>query len=178
MEGLKTPWANRLLIVCVIVVLCCTFAVLIKVAYMLRPSQQVKDHLHKALENYICEQMYDGENLPLMLQYQNNILNAITFEILSFDVPEETMVVEFLYVDVLSLADSISASDLSADEYYRFCINKINDNNYITKKERISVRFKTTTTGYMIIQSEDLTNVLSGGVLNYYRDILEGIQDE
>lgn len=129
--------------------------------------------LQKALQSYIKEEQNDGENLPLMLQYQNKILAAITFDIQSFDVDTGTMDVEFTYIDVLSLADSISEETLSADTYYNRCIERIDKQSYTTKTKEIKVSLESTEMGYKIVKTDALVNVLSGGVLNYYIDRLE-----
>lgn len=134
--------------------------------------------LSAAVDSYLQTECYTGEDLPLLMEYQNAILGKISYEIQSVDMKKNAMDVEFSYIDVLSLADSITDSNISEDEYYAACLEKINSNDYNTITEVIRVGFESAEAGYVLIQSDELTNVLSGGVLNYYLELLEEMGHE
>ena len=129
--------------------------------------------LAAAVDAYIQNEVYDGESLPLMLEYQNAILSEITYEIQSYDMKKGTMEVNFTYIDVLNLADSITDQDLSEEDYYAACIEKIRAENYSTISEVVCVYFEASEEGYTLTQSDELANVLSGGVLDYYLELME-----
>ena len=129
--------------------------------------------LAAAVDAYIQDEVYDGDSLPLMLEYQNAILSEITYEIQSYDMKKGTMEVNFTYIDVLNLADSITDLDLSEEDYYAACIEKIRAENYSTISEVVCVYFEASEEGYTLTQSDELANVLSGGVLDYYLELME-----
>lgn len=129
--------------------------------------------LAAAVDAYIQDEVYDGESLPLMLEYQNTILSEITYEIQSYDMKKGTMEVNFTYIDVLNLADSITDQNLSEEDYYAACIEKIRAENYSTISEVVCVYFEASEEGYTLTQSNELANVLSGGVLDYYLELME-----
>lgn len=129
--------------------------------------------LAAAVDAYIQNEVYDGESLPLMLEYQNAILSEITYEIQSYDMKKGTMEVNFTYIDVLNLADSITDQNLSEEDYYAACIEKIRAENYSTISEVVCVYFEASEEGYTLTQSNELANVLSGGVLDYYLELME-----
>ena len=129
--------------------------------------------LAAAVDAYIQDEVYDGDSLPLMLEYQNAILSEITYEIQSYDMKKGTMEVNFTYIDVLNLADSITDQDLSEEDYYAACIEKIRAENYSTISEVVCVYFEASEEGYTLTQSDELANVLSGGVLDYYLELME-----
>lgn len=129
--------------------------------------------LAAAVDDYIQNEVYDGESLPLMLEYQNAILSEIIYEIQSYDMKKGTMEVNFTYIDVLNLADSITDQDLSEEDYYAACIEKIRAENYSTISEVVCVYFEASEEGYTLTQSDELANVLSGGVLDYYLELME-----
>ena len=129
--------------------------------------------LAAAVDAYIQNEVYDGESLPLMLEYQNAILSEITYEIQSYDMKKGTMEVNFTYIDVLNLADSITDQNLSEEDYYAACIEKIRAENYSTISEVVCVYFEASEEGYTLTQSDELANVLSGGVLDYYLELME-----
>lgn len=129
--------------------------------------------LAAAVDAYIQDEVYDGESLPLMLEYQNAILSEITYEIQSYDMKKGTMEVNFTYIDVLNLADSITDQNLSEEDYYAACIEKIRAENYSTISEVVCVYFEASEEGYTLTQSDELANVLSGGVLDYYLELME-----
>lgn len=129
--------------------------------------------LAAAVDAYIQDEVYDGESLPLMLEYQNAILSEITYEIQSYDMKKGTMEVNFTYIDVLNLADSITDQNLSEEDYYAACIEKIRAENYSTISEVVCVYFEASEDGYTLTQSDELANVLSGGVLDYYLELME-----
>lgn len=131
--------------------------------------------LTAALDTYIQKEISDGESLPLIQRLQNDILREITHQILSYDMEDETMIVEFTYVDVLALADSITDPELTEENYYRYCIERISARQCKMITEEIEVSFESSAEGFSVISSEPLANVLSGGVLYYYLEMLEGI---
>lgn len=131
--------------------------------------------LSEAIDSYIENEISRSESVPLMVEYQNSILRAITYAIQSYDLSKGTMDVEFTYIDVLRLADSITDPNITEEEYYSICIEKIHSQEYETITEVIPITFEADEKGYSIIGSDLLTNVLSGGVLNYYLELLEEI---
>lgn len=151
------------------------FAIVISVTSQ---KGSTNSELNVAIDSYIQDEICVGEALPLMMQYQNAILGAITYDIQSYDRVSGTMDVEFTYVDVLHLADSITDPNISEDEYYSVCIAKIQSNECKMTTEVIQVALEPSEEGYSIIRSEQLVNVLSGGMLNYYVDLLEGTDYE
>jgi hypothetical protein len=113
-----------------------------------------------------------------MQQYQNAILNAITYRILSCDAVSEsngTMNVEFTYIDVLAMADSVSDVCFAEDEYYQACLEIIQQQECRMITEKVEIAYEVSAEGYCIVRSDPLINVLSGGVLNYYKELLEEI---
>lgn len=132
-------------------------------------------NLAAAIDAYIQNEISAGESLPLMQRVQNDILKEITYTIQEFNVTEGTMTVEFTYVDVLELADSITDTNITEEEYYRYCIERLSSGQQKMITESIQVSFEPSEMGYSIIGSEPLTNVLTGGVLYYYMELLEGI---
>ena len=79
------------------------------------------DLLSAAIDSYIQEEIFTGESLPLMLEYQNAILGKITYEIQSYNMRNGTMDVEFTYIDVLNLADSISNPNIQEKDVMIRC---------------------------------------------------------
>ncbi|MBR6762493.1 MAG: zinc ribbon domain-containing protein [Clostridia bacterium] len=134
--------------------------------------------LSVAINTYIQNEICPGENLPLMFEYQNAILEKITYEIHSVDMEKGTMEVEFTYIDVLALADSITDLNIKEDDYYAACLEKISSRDYKTITERVGVGYESSGEGYTLIQSEDLTNVISGGMLDFYLGALEEMGHE
>ena len=134
--------------------------------------------LSEAIDSYIENEISRSESVPLMVEYQNSILTSITYAIQSYDLSKETMDVEFTYIDVLQLADSVTDPNISEEEYYGICIDKIHSQEYETTTEVISVVFEACEGGYSIIGNDSLTNVLSGGVLNYYVALLEEVSND
>lgn len=157
----------------IVVPVCCVLVILLAIGVVNKSSQGNGDALQASIENYIQNEMVDGEALPLMLQYQNAVLDAITYEVQKSDLSTGTMDVEFTYIDVLELADSIADSQITEDEYYSLCIERINTGNYKTITEIVKVHFEPTEDGCSVIRSDALINVLSGGALNYYMELLE-----
>lgn len=139
------------------------------------PSDSDMTNLTAAMDAFIQEEISSGESLPLIQRIQNDILREITYEIRSYDIAKGTMTVEFTYVDVLALADGITDPNLTEDTYYRHCIERISCGQCSMITEEIQVSFTSSAEGYTVIGSEALTNVLSGGVLRYYLELLEGI---
>lgn len=138
------------------------------------------DDLEKAIDSYIQNEIYVGESVPLMQQYQNAILGTITYKIESCHVVSKTngtMDVEFTYIDVLNLADSVSDPSITEDGYYSACLELIQKGEFRTITEVIQIAYESSADGYTIVTSDQLINVLSGGMLNYYMEILEDIQD-
>jgi hypothetical protein len=88
------------------------------------------------------------------------------------------MDVTFTYIDVLQLADSITDPNIAEEDYYAACLEKISSGDYKTITELVNVGFESSEEGYTLIQSEELTNVLSGGVLDYYLELLEEMGHE
>ena len=136
------------------------------------------DLLSATIDSYIQDAIIAGESLPLMLEYQNAILGKITYEIQSCNMRKGTMDVEFTYIDVLNLADSISDPNIQEEEYYAACLEKIKSGDYTTITEVILVEFESLGEAYALVQSEELTNILSGGVLDYYLELLEEMEHE
>ena len=136
------------------------------------------DLLSAAIDSYIQEEIFTGESLPLMLEYQNAILGKITYEIQSYNMRNGTMDVEFTYIDVLNLADSISNPNIQEKDYYAACLEKLNSGDYKTITEVILVEFESLEDAYVLAQSEELTNMLSGGVLDYYLELLEEMEHD
>lgn len=157
----------------IVVPVCCVLVIVFAIGAVNKSSQGNDGALQTSIENYIQNELVDGEVLPLMLQYQNAVLDAITFEVQKSDLSTGTMDVEFTYIDVLEMADSITDSQITEDEYYSLCIERINTGNYKTITEVVKVHFEPTEDGYSVIRSDALINVLSGGTLNYYMELLE-----
>lgn len=134
--------------------------------------------LSAAIDSYLQNEIYTGEDLPLMMEYQNALIEKITYEIQSIDLETRTMDVTFTYIDVLQLADSITDPNIAEEEYYAACIDKISSGDYKTITEVVNVGFESLDEGYALIQSEELTNVLSGGILDYYLELLEEMGHE
>lgn len=135
-------------------------------------------NLTAAIDTFIQDEISIGESLPLIQRLQNDILKEITYKIQSYDLENGTMTVEFTYVDVLDLADSITDPDLTEENYYRYCIESISARQCKMITEEIQVSFESSAEGFSVISSEPLANVLSGGVLHYYLELLEGIGNE
>ena len=152
--------------------------VLVSCAADERTSVSDAELLSQAIDSYIENQISGSESVPLMVEYHNSILTTITYEIQSYDLSKGTMDVEFTYIDVLRLADSVTDPNISEAEYYSICIEKIHSQEYETITDIISVSFEACEKGYSIIGSDSLTNVLSGGVLNYYLELLEEFDNE
>ena len=134
--------------------------------------------LTAALDAYIQDEISTHESLPMTQRFQNAILKKITYDIQSYDIANGTMSVEFTYVDVLHLSDEFTEPDITEDEYYRHCVERISSDECKMITEKIQVSFETTEEGFVIISSEPLTNVMTGGVLNYYLELLEGMDYE
>ena len=134
--------------------------------------------LFATINSYLQNEIYTGEDLPLMMEYQNALLKKITYEIQSVDLDHRTMDVAFTYIDVLQLADSITDPNIAEEDYYAACVDKISSSDYQTITEVVTVGFELAEEDYILIQSEELTNVLSGGVLDYYLELLEEMGHE
>ena len=132
-------------------------------------------NLKAAINTFIQDEISTGESLPLMQRLQNDILQEITYEIQSYSIENGTMMVEFTYVDVLDLSDSITDPELTEENYCRYCIESLSSKQCKMITEEIQVSFKPSADGFSVISSEPLANVLSGGVLYYYLELLEGI---
>ena len=152
---------------------CCAVLILSATFVFKNQDNPSNPKLDTAIDTYIQNELCTGESLPLMLQYQNALLGAITYEVQSCNVDRGTMDVKFTYVDALQLADSFSGSNISADNYYSTCIKAIQSRNCKMITEVISVTFKSYANGYALMDSDLLTNVLSGGILDYYLGLLE-----
>lgn len=143
-----------------------------------RTSVSDAELLSEAIDSYIENEIIVSESVPLMVEYQNAILAVISYEIQSYDLSKGTMDVEFTYIDVLRLADSVTDPNISEEEYYSICIEKIHSQEYETVTDVIPVAFEAYEKGYSIIGSDSLTNILSGGVLNYYVALLEEVSND
>lgn len=143
-----------------------------------KDSASETEALSATINSYLQNEIYTGEDLPLMMEYQNALLEKITYEIQSIDLENRTMDVTFTYIDVLQLADSITDPNIAEEDYYAACIDKISSGDYKTITEVVNVGFESSEAGYILIQSEELTNVLSGGVLDYYLELLEEMGHE
>lgn len=143
-----------------------------------RNKESTAKELSNAIAVYIRDESFGGESLPLIIQYHNAILGEITYDIQTFDLAQKTMNVEFTYIDVLHMADSFTDSSFSGDDYYSRCIEMINSQEYHLITEVIPVSFESQAGAYSVIATEPLTNVLSGGVLSYYLELLEEIDYE
>ena len=137
-----------------------------------------KDALAAAIDAYIQNEIYTGEDLPLMMEYQNAILSEIRYELLSFDIEKGTMDVKFTYIDVLHLADSIANPNIEEDDYYTACLEKISSRDYKTITKELGLNFELVEGRYALIQSDALANVISGGVLDYYLELMEEVHNE
>ena len=143
-----------------------------------KDSASETEALSATIDTYLQNEIYTGEDLPLMMEYQNALLEKITYEIQSIDLENRTMDVTFTYIDVLQLADSIIDPNIAEEDYYAACLEKISSGDYKTITELVNVGFESSEEGYTLIQSEELTNVLSGGVLDYYLVLLEEMGHE
>ena len=133
----------------------------------------IVEGLTEAIDNHIQAEITSGENLPLMVQYNNELLGCIRFRILDFNLSDKAVIVEFTYVDALKLADSFTDPNLTQDGFYSGSIEALWAGKFSTITEKITVNFEATGSGYVIVNSEALVNVLSGGVLYYYMELLE-----
>ena len=133
----------------------------------------IVEGLTEAIDNHIQAEITAGEHLPLMVQYNNELLGCIRFRILDFNLSDKAVIVEFTYVDALKLADSFTDPNLTQDGFYSGSIEALQTGKVSTVTEKITVNFQDTGSGYVIVNSEALVNVLSGGVLYYYMELLE-----
>lgn len=131
------------------------------------------DALSAAISAYIEDEQVLGDSLPLMVRYNNALLDSVTFRILDYDIAERNATVKFTYVDALKLADSFKDPDISQDDYYAQSIDRIQSGDCAMVSQSITILFEETVDGYVIQTSDDLVNVLSGGVLYYYLELLE-----
>lgn len=156
----------------------CILLLLVMLGFAKKTTAGKTDILMSTIESYIQNEITDATTLPLMFQYQNEVLKAISYDIQSYDLATGTMDVKFTYIDVLSLADSITDPQITEDQYYNSCIERILSGEYKRINEVIKVHFESKDDGYSIIRSDDLINVLSGGTFNYYLELLEEGQYE
>ena len=131
------------------------------------------DALSAAINAHIQEEITAGDDLPLMIQYNNELLSCISFRILDFNRSDGAMMVEFTYVDALKLADSFTDPNLTQEGFYTGSIEALRSGNFETITEKISISFEDTGAGYVIRNCDALVNVLSGGTLYYYMELLE-----
>lgn len=137
----------------------------------------VAEALSDAIRDHIQKEIIPGEDLPLMVRYNNELLQCISFRILNFNLSDKTAKVEFVYVDVLKLADSFTDPNVTQETFYTDSIEMLRTGKFETAKSVVTVSFEDSQGGYVIINSDALVNVLTGGLLDYSLEVQEGAED-
>ena len=131
-----------------------------------------------AIADKIASEMIQGEELPLVYQYNNTVLGAIDFQLLDADKSTDTATVRFTYVDVLSLADKYVGSMNDPSLFYTHCIGQIASGSAPTLTKTITVSFAVFEYGevkkLIALDSVDFANVLTGGVASEYAKLSGG----
>ena len=134
-----------------------------------------------AIEEKINGAIIQGMDLPLSYQFNNAVLMAIEFELLEYNQNLNAATVNFSYVNVLALADTYSESLNDADAFYEYCVDKITNGTAPMLNKTIPVTYTETKdegiTHYIVIDSLELADVMTGGVASEYIK-LTGVDEE
>lgn len=132
--------------------------------------------LSAAIQKIIDSEKTEGKNLPDNIQYFNNTLDAISFEIKSNSEKKGIAQVEFTYVDIMEQAESFGEEEVTAYTYFAHCNEQINAGTAPINTKTIEVKYvisqNENTKVYSITVDEALADVLLGGAYSRYDDIL------
>ena len=127
-----------------------------------------------AISDRITDEVVYGENLPLEHQYSNAILETIVYRIESKNIINNTATVNFRYVDVIALADSIGNRAVDWDTYYKLCIEAMRSGTAPLAQKTIKLNFEERGTGksrkLCVVDSYELSDIISGGTVSAFAD--------
>lgn len=143
---------------------------------VIKPSgQDFSAAINRRIENEIVS----IPDPPLEYQYSNSILRAISFKIVSQNKRTNTAVVQFKYVDVMAMADTLGYGAIDQNEYYNYCIEAIKSGTAPYATNTITVAFEIREINGVnqlcVFDSFDFTDILSGGTVRAYLRIMEGL---
>ena len=127
-----------------------------------------------AISARITDEVVHGDNLPLEHQYSNAILETIVYRIESKNIINNTATVNFRYVDVIALADSIGNRAVDWDTYYKLCIEAMRSGTAPLAQKTIKLNFEERGTGksrkLCVVDSYELSDIISGGTVSAFAD--------
>lgn len=136
-------------------------------------------NIGKAIEKKIQSEEIPGEALPYSIQYSNAVLGAIQYQIISCDQRNKTATVSFNYVDAIALADQYGEIVCDADEFYIFCVNSITNKTAPFETKEIEIQYYVVEENgqafYVIENSPELADVLTGGTFSEYLQLIGGV---
>lgn len=163
------------------VAVCCTVLIVVLVVLLTNITSRESNGYETAIEEKINGAIIQGMDLPLSYQFNNAVLMAIEFELLEYNQNLNAATVNFSYVNVLALADTYSESLNDADAFYEYCVDKITNGTAPMLNKTIPVTYTETKdegiTHYIVIDSLELADVMTGGVASEYIK-LTGVDEE
>ena len=137
-----------------------------------------EDPYESAISDKIDGERLYGENMALPYRYNNAVLDAIEFRVLESDDATKTAMVEFVYVDVLSLSDSYTGNIYDPNSFYTYCIERITAGSAPKITETLLVFFADADFDeagkLVVVDTEDMADVLTGGVASAYLEQIGG----
>lgn len=131
----------------------------------------------EAISRRIETEMATDSDLPLAYQYSNAILGSIRYSIVKSSRTGNIAQVEFRYPDIMSLADSLGDTAITADEYYQYCIDAISSGSapFITKEIQVNFTEREVNGVSRLCVVDDLlfADVLSGGTVSALVEMME-----
>ncbi len=162
-----------------ILMLCSVFVLVVAVScYILLNSRNTeKEELLKVIDQQIQSEFVIGDSLPEYMKYNNSLLSALKYNIVSFNRKDKEISLCCTYVDALKLAEMLS-DVTGASEYYVKATSRIDSASAPvltqTIKLKYSVRRINAKKEFSVVFNDDFFNVLSGGAYYGYLDMLEG----
>ena len=138
-------------------------------------SQDYSAAISRRIENEIVS----IPDPPLEYEYSNAILRAISYKVVSQNKSANTAIVQFKYVDVMAMADTLGNRAIDRNDYYNYCIEAIKSGTAPYATNTITVAFEMREINGVnqlcVIDSFDLADILSGGTVSAYLRIMEGL---
>lgn len=150
----------------------------VAVGFIVGSSFVHKASFEDALEEKVTSDIIRGEDVPAHIEYSNAVYESISFNVRTNDYKSGMAEVEFTYVDVLALADGSEAEIESQESFYTYCVEQINSGVAPTNTEVIQVSYAILEEDggkrYVIEDTPELANVLTGGAFSVFQSMLEG----
>ena len=101
-------------------------------------------------------------------------METIVYRIESKNIINNTATVNFRYVDVIALADSIGNRAVDWDTYYKLCIEAMRSGTAPLAQKTIKLNFEERGTGksrkLCVVDSYELSDIISGGTVSAFAD--------